>query len=474
MISVAIIGRPNVGKSSIFNVLSKSRKALVADIPGLTRDRHYTKLNVQDKVIWLIDTGGFEPKNKDAIAYKMSEQTQIAIDESDCIFFVVDARIGCHPIDEQIAHFLRKKNKKIFLLINKSEGMNAEIIFSDFSRLGFNDYLCISASHNEGIHLLRELMATLDDSNYDDDIRNETHISLAILGKPNVGKSTLVNSFIGEDRFIAMDQPGTTRDSISTTFTYKEKNFLITDTAGIRKKGRVTDVIEKFSILKAIKSIDASNVCILVVNATEGIGQQDLQILGYIIDAQKPLVIGLNKWDKLSPYEKDQLKINLDKRLAFLTNIEKINISALNKLGLNSLLSSAINAYKASCTKFKTPVLNKFLEDIQINHLPPINKGIRPKLKFAHQGGSNPPTIIIHGNHLSGIKKDYIKFLETSFIKTFELIGTPLIINFKEGKNPYVESEKKPVKTGLVTKRRIINKTRERLKSKARAKSPKL
>jgi len=474
MISVAIIGRPNVGKSSLFNVLSKSRKALVADIPGLTRDRHYSKLYIKDKAIWLIDTGGFEPKNKDAIAYKMSEQTKIAIDESDCIFFVVDARIGCHPIDEQIASFLRKKNKKIFLLINKSEGMSAEIIFSDFSRLGFNDYLCISASHNEGIQLLKELMATLDDSNLDDAIQNESHISLAILGKPNVGKSTLANSFIGEDRFIAMDQPGTTRDSISTTFTYKEKNFLITDTAGIRKKGRVTDVIEKFSILKAIKAIDASNVCILVVDATEGIGQQDLQILGYIIDAQKPLVIGLNKWDKLSSYKKDQLKINLDKRLAFLTNIEKINISALNKLGLNTLLSSAIKAYIASCTKFKTPVLNKFLEDIQINHLPPINKGIRPKLKFAHQGGSNPPTIIIHGNHLSGIKKDYVKFLETSFIKTFELIGTPLIINFKEGKNPYVENDKKPIKTGLVTKRRIINKARERFKSKARIKSPKL
>jgi len=466
MISIAIIGRPNVGKSSIFNSLSNSRKALVANIPGLTRDRNYTKLSMNNNSIWLIDTGGFEPKNKDVIYFKMSEQTKLAIDESDYIFFVVDARVGRHPIDEEIAEFLRKKNKKIFLIINKAEGMRHEIVYSDFSRLGFKDYLCVSASHNEGIYELKNLILNFDFSKNSEDLENNLKINIAILGKPNVGKSTLVNSLIGEDRFIALDQPGTTRDSISVFFEFNKKFFQITDTAGIRKKGKVSDVIEKFSILKAIKSIETSNVCILVIDATDGIGNQDLQILGYIIDAQKPLVIALNKWDRLSQYEKDRLKENLNKKLIFLSNIQRINISALNKLGLNELLKAVMKAHESSCAKFKTPILNKLLEEIQLTHLPPINKGIRPKLKFAHQGGSNPPTIIIHGNHLSEIKKDYLKFLETSFIKTFELIGTPLIINLKEGSNPYVSRDSKPIKTGLVTRRKQINISREKLKNK--------
>jgi len=466
MITISIVGRSNVGKSSLFNILSKSRKALVADIPGLTRDRHYAKVMIAEKFFWLIDTGGFEPKSKDIISLKMSEQTKIAIDESDYILFVVDARIGLHPIDNEISKYLRKKNTQIILVINKSEGMDSNIIFSDFAKLGFRKYFSISASHNEGINDLKDfIFREISDQN-NEDIKNEEFINLSILGKPNVGKSTLVNSLLGEERFIAMDQPGTTRDSNSATFSFANKYFLITDTAGIRKKGKVVDLIEKFSVLKAIKSIENSNVCVLVIDAEEGIGNQDLQILSYIIDEKKPMVIAVNKWDKLNHYEKDQLKENLVKKLSFLTNIEKIYISAAKKIGLNNLLNTLLDAFSCSCMKFSTPVLNKFLKDIQITHQPPINKGIRPKLKFAHQGGSNPPNIIIHGNHLTGIKKDYLKFLESSIIKTFNLIGTPIVINLKEGINPYVTKEIKPIKTGLVSRRRLIDKARLKLKKR--------
>jgi len=466
MLSLAIIGRPNVGKSSLFNVLSRSRKALVADIPGLTRDRNYIKIFIDNLPIWLIDTGGFEPKAKDTVSYKMSEQTKIAVDECDCVLFVVDGRTGCHPIDEQIADFLRKKNKKIILVINKSEGLNFNLTSSDFLRLGFTNNICISASHNENIHILKEIIVSLADHDGHDDYVNNEHVSISILGKPNVGKSTLVNSLIGEERFISMDQPGTTRDAISASFSHNHKNFLITDTAGIRKKGKVTDVIEKFSILKAIKSIETSNVCILVIDAAEGIGQQDLQILGYIIDGNKPMVIAINKWDKLNKYEKDQLSENLNKKLIFITNIEKVFISATKKSGFGKLLNAVNLAFQSSIRKFSTPILNRFLQDVQLIHLPPIIRGIRPKLKFAHQGGTNPPNIVIHGNHLISIKKDYIKFLESAFIKTFNLIGTPLIINFKEGNNPYIKKDIKPIKTGLVTRRRLIDKSRTKLRNK--------
>ena len=341
--------------------------------------------------------------------------------------------------------------------------MNPEIVFSEFSRLGFDDYVCVSASHNEGINYLKDLISEFNISDTKVDNSEDSNINLAILGKPNVGKSTLVNSFLGEERFIALDKPGTTRDSISALFQYKNNSFLLTDTAGIRKKGKVTDIIEKFSVLKAIKSIEKANVCILVIDATEGIGHQDLQILGYILEEQKPLVIAVNKWDKLSQYEKTQLKDNLEKKLSFLTNFEKLFISATKKIGLDLLLRSVLKAYQSSCKKFSTSILNNFIQETQLTHLPPINKGIRPKLKFSHQGGTNPPLIIIHGNHLSGIKKDYIKFLESSFTKKFNLVGTPLIINFKEGINPYIKKDRKVIKTGLVTRRRIIDKSREKL-----------
>jgi GTP-binding protein len=466
LITVSIIGRPNVGKSSLFNLLTKSRNALVSDIAGLTRDRHYAKTQIANINILLIDTGGIEVSSKNDIAYKMLEQTTIAIDESDIVFFVVDARSGCHPQDEFIAKNLRKKNKEIILLINKSEGLDPDVNKSNFSRLGFFKQICISTTHNQGISLISELLETSFNQSNNNLIDDAGKVRISVLGKPNVGKSTLINTILGEDRFITFNMPGTTRDSVGTDFSYKNHNLTIIDTAGIRKKGKVFDKIEKFSIIKSIFSIENSDISILVIDAIEGLTSQDLQILSYIIEAGKPLVIVINKWDLLSSYMKDEAKLSILKKINLLSNYEILYVSALKGTGLKNILNLIMNAFESSVKNIKTPILNKFLNEIQLSHQPPIFKGIRPKLKYIHQGDTSPPTFIIHGNHLSGIKKDYIRFLESSIIRTFSFKGTPVRIVLKENENPYEANDLKPKSTGLVTRRKIINKRRNDRKLK--------
>lgn len=465
MKTIAIIGRPNVGKSSLFNILTKSRDALVSDFPGLTRDRHYSKIKINNSLMLIVDTGGLEASRTENIINKMYQQTELAIDESDLIFFIVDGRLGRHPQDDEIARFLRKKNKTNLLIINKCEGLNQDLLKFEFKKLGIENQICISASHNEGIDLIYDFLAPYCDDRTQEEA-NDKKIKLSILGKPNVGKSTLINSIVGEDRFIAFDQPGTTRDSVSTDFEYKEKKFLIIDTAGIRKKGRVSDTIEKFSVLKSILAINESDVSVLVINADEGLGSQDLQILGYILESGKPLVVAVNKWDLLDSYQKEVFRNSITKKNHFFSNYEVIYISAINKIGINDLWEAILRAYSSSICKIKTSILNKFINDLQQSHQPPIFRGIRPKLKYAHQGDTCPPTIIIHGNHLSGIKKDYIRFIESSIIKAFKLIGTPIRIQLNESKNPYDIDKVKIKKTGLVTRRKEINKKREYLKKK--------
>jgi GTP-binding protein len=466
MRTAVIVGRPNVGKSSLFNVLTKTKNALVADIPGLTRDRHYAKIKINNSFFNIVDTGGLEPNKNSEINKKMSEQSQWAIDESDVILFIVDGREGLTRDDEIIANELRKKNKPTLLIINKSEGKSDNYLISEFASLGQKNIICISVSHKEGISLIYDFLQPFSDNSEDIEIFDEEIIKLSILGKPNVGKSTLINSIIGEERLISQDEPGTTRDSITVDFEINGKKFKLTDTAGIRKKGKVTDVIEKFSILKSLLNIDRADVCILVIDALSGLSSQDLQIFGYVIESGKPLVIAINKWDALDSYEKDILKNEIDKKIGLLINFEIIHISALKKIGIKKLLEFSLKAFGSSKTKMSTPVLNSLLKELVISHQPPISKGIRPKLKFAHQGDSVPPTIIIHGNHLSGLRQDYIKYLESSFIKFFNLRGTNLRIQLNEANNPFEKNGIKVKKTGLVTRRRQINKKREEIKKK--------
>ena len=330
MKAIAIVGRPNVGKSSLFNILTKSKKALVGDMPGLTRDRHYEQISINNSDFLIIDTGGLDDNNLDKnIGSRMAEQTEIAIDESDYIFFIVDARVGRHPYDNEIAGILRKKNKPVLLIINKTEGLDSNLLLNEFKRLGFNQQIFISTSHNLGIDLISDYLTKYCEVK--EKILKKKKIKIAILGKPNVGKSTLINTIIGENRFIAYDQPGTTRDSVSTDFIYKGNEVTIIDTAGIRRKGKVTDKIEKFSLLKSILSISESDVCLLVINSDEGFSTQDLQILGYVIDAGKPVALGINKWDLLDSYGKDVFKKNIMKKKHFFHNFEFFYISALQK-----------------------------------------------------------------------------------------------------------------------------------------------
>jgi len=466
MKTIALVGRPNVGKSSLFNVLTKTRDALVADIPGITRDRHYAKIKINNSSLTIVDTGGLEPNNNIEINNKMSEQSQWAIHESDAILFIVDGREGLTNNDVLISSELRKKNKPILLVINKSEGKSENTLISEFSILGQKSIICVSASHREGMSLIYDFLKPFSENKADNENKDQEIIKLSILGKPNVGKSTLINSIIGEERLISQDEPGTTRDSITVDFEINGKSFKITDTAGIRKKGKVTDVVEKFSILKSLLYIDKADACILVIDAISGLTSQDLQIFGYVIESGKPLVIAINKWDALDSYKKDILKKDIDKKFGLLSNFEILFISALKKIGIKKLLELSVNAFVSSKIKMTTPVLNSLLKELVITHQPPIFKGIRPKLKFAHQGDSVPPTIIIHGNHLSGLRKDYIKYLESSFIKFFDLKGTSLRVQLNEGDNPFVKKGIKLQKTGLVTRRRQINKKREEIKKK--------
>lgn len=469
MKTVALIGRPNVGKSSLFNVLTFSRNALVSDTPGLTRDRNYATININGSKFIIIDTGGIEEVKSQTITQKIVEQTNLAIDESDIIFFIVDGKFGRHNFDDEIAQHLRKKSKKILLIINKTESMSYELAMAEFESYGFKDKVCISASHRIGTNLLQEYLMAHSEPEENIISSNNDSIKISILGKPNVGKSTLINAIVGEERFISFNKPGTTRDSIAVDYYYEDKKLILIDTAGIRKKGKVIDKIEKFSLLKSLLSIENSNLSVLVIDACDGLTSQDLQIMSYIIDSGRPFILVVNKCDILDTYGKKLLKDTLEKKIHFFSNFEIVYISALKKIGLKNIFKSSMRAYNSSRKKIKTSELNNFLNEIQNAHQPPIYKGIRPKLKYAHQGAICPPTIIIHGNHLDGVKKDYLRYIETTLIKTFNLVGTPLKIELVEGKNPYHEKLDKIKKVGLVTRRREINLKRSQIKNKKRS-----
>jgi len=468
--TIVLVGRPNVGKSTLFNRLTKSRDALVADFPGLTRDRHYGRGVGASQPYLVVDTGGFEPNTDSGILKAMAKQTLQAIDEADAVIFLVDGRQGATPQDMDIANRLRKCKCPVLLAVNKTEGMQKAIVSADFHELGLGYPLSISSAHGEGVRDIVELALENFNVVEDEPITDYTGDRIpkvAIVGRPNVGKSTLVNALLGEDRVIAFDEPGTTRDSIHIDLEKNGKHYTLIDTAGVRKRGRVFEAIEKFSVIKTIQAIEEANVVILVVDAQEGITEQDAHVAAYILEAGRALVVAINKWDGLKEDERDWIKREIDRKLMFLDFAEFHYISALRKKGLPELFKSVDVAYKAAFAKLATPQLTRVLIDALQQHQPPISKGIRPKLRYAHQGGSNPPIVVIHGSHVDGVKDAYTRFLEKTFRRTFQLSGTPLRVQYKQGANPFAEDEdKRKPGEGIVSMRRRKTAQRAELKAK--------
>ena len=443
---IALVGRPNVGKSTLFNRLTRSRDALVADLPGLTRDRHYGEGRVGERPFLVIDTGGFEPVAKEGIMHQMALQTKQAVAEADVVIFIVDGRQGLTPHDKTITDFLRKSGRKVMLVVNKGEGMKYSAVVADFYELGMGDPYVISAAHGDGVtdlveEALNEAFASRP-ADAEELAPAERGIKIAIVGRPNVGKSTLVNTLIGEERVIAFDMPGTTRDSIEVPFERDGKNYTLIDTAGIRRRGKVFEAIEKFSVVKTLQSISEANVVILLLDAQQDISEQDAHIAGFILETGRALVVAVNKWDGLRTDERDEIKIDIDRKLDFLSFAKTHFISALKNTGIDPLMKSVDAAYAAATADLSTPRLTRALIEAVEKQEPRRKGSIRPKLRYAHQGGQNPPIIVIHGNALDSVGEPYKRYLEKHFRDTFNLVGTPLRIELRVGKNPFAKTQK--------------------------------
>ncbi|MCD6025547.1 MAG: engA [Solimicrobium sp.] len=442
---IALIGRPNVGKSTLFNRLTRSRDALVADLPGLTRDRHYGEGRVGDRPFLVIDTGGFEPVAKEGIMAEMAKQTKQAVAEADVVIFIVDGRQGLTPHDKTITDFLRKSGRSVMLVVNKTEGMKYTSVTAEFYELGLGDPYVISAAHGDGVvDLVGEALDIAFSQRQEDDEpeSKDRGIKLAIVGRPNVGKSTLVNTLLGEERVIAFDMPGTTRDSIEIAFERDGKKYTLIDTAGIRRRGKVFEAIEKFSVVKTLQSISESNVVLLLLDAQQDISEQDAHIAGFILESGRALVVGVNKWDGLQSGRRDEIKFDIDRKLGFLSFAQFHYISALRSSGIAPMMKSVNQAYAAATANLSTPKLTRALIEA-VEHQQPKRKGsIRPKLRYAHQGGQNPPIIVVHGNALDAVADVYKRYLEKHFRETFSLVGTPLRIEMKSSKNPFSKAEK--------------------------------
>jgi GTPase len=442
---IALVGRPNVGKSTLFNRLTQSRTALVHDMPGLTRDRQYGRGKTSGRSFIVIDTGGFEPVAKTGVVVEMARQARQAVVEADVVIFVVDGREGLTAHDKDICNELRKTARQLYLAVNKSEGMQQAQVTAEFYSLGLGDPLPISAAHGEGVRDLVELVLgpiadeepvvakTAEDE-------KKLAIKVAIVGRPNAGKSTLINTLLGEERLIAFDQPGTTRDSVAVDFERGGKPYVLIDTAGVRRRGKVTDVIEKFSVVKTLQAIEDCNVCILMLDAGEEVADQDANIAGFILDAGRALVIAVNKWDKIDESKRTKFKNDLDRKMYFLKFAKLHYISAIQGKGVGQLIKSVDEAHAAAFANLSTPKLTRALIAAVEKQAPP-RKGIfRPKLRYAHQGGQNPPLVVIHGSALDAVNDQYKRFLEGWFREQFKLVGTPLRIELRSSNNPYAKS----------------------------------
>lgn len=434
---IALVGRPNVGKSTLYNALTKSRDALVADLPGLTRDRKYGHASYKDKQYILIDTGGLSGESEE-LDQQMARQTLLAIEEANLVLFMVDGRGGLTAADESIAAQIRKMGKQVHLVINKIDGIDAAQAIADFSPLGFARPHVIAAAHKRGVsQLIEELLNDWPD--WDDSEEVTRGIKVAIAGKPNVGKSTLVNRMLGEERVLALDMPGTTRDSIYIPFEHAGQEYTLIDTAGVRRQNKVKDAVEKFSVIKTLQAIDQSNVTIIMIDAREGISDQDLHLLGYTIDSGRALIIAINKWDGMSPYDKDRVKEDLQRRLSFVQFAEIYFISALHGSGVGVLYKAINRAYASATRNLSTSELTRILENATQAHQPPVIHGRRIKLRYAHQGGMNPPIIVVHGNQTELVPKSYTRYLMNQFLEALQLRGTPMRLEFKTSSNPYAE-----------------------------------
>lgn len=491
---VALVGRANVGKSTLFNRITRSRAALVANIPGLTRDRHYGEGRVGDHPFIAVDTGGFEPVAKDGILLEMARQTAQAIAEADVVIFLVDARAGVNAHDHEIARLLRKSGQRVFLAVNKAEGMRHGSVTAEFHELGLGEPHPISASHGDGVVDLIELaLAHLETPAYEEEAETfaiddtdpyerdegsqaesmsgkaspaeeqsdatsdgsqaqgsaedtkeaQRHrVKLAIVGRPNVGKSTLINTLLGEERVIAFDMPGTTRDAIEIQFDRGGIGYTLIDTAGLRRRGKVFETVEKFSVIKTLQAIEASNVVVLMLDAENGISDQDAHIAGFVLETGRALVVAINKWDAIDSEQRELTQREFDRKLRFLSFARMHTMSAIKGQGVNALLKSVNAAHAAAFAKLSTPKLTRVLQ-AAVEQQPPPRKGIfRPKMRYAHQGGQNPPLIVVHGNALDAISESYRRYLETRFRTEFKLDGTPLRIEFKSSHNPYIQGQK--------------------------------
>ena len=436
--TLVIVGRPNVGKSTLFNRLTKTRDALVADIPGLTRDRHYGHGRVGGRPYLVVDTGGFEPQAKDGIMHEMARQAEAAIAEADTLLFVVDGRAGVTPQDKVIADRLRKTGRPLLLVVNKGEGVNRAVFGAEFHELGCGTPLVISSAHGEGVReLIEEALAPFPDEPEEGEPGAGPRVAVA--GRPNVGKSTLINTLLGEERVIAFDLPGTTRDAIEVPFERNGRAYTLIDTAGLRRRGKVFETVEKFSVIKTLQAVEQSNVVVLMVDASQDISDQDAHIAGFVIEAGRALVLAVNKWDAVDDYRREQVKQDIERKLNFLGFARVHYVSALKGEGVNGLMASVDKAWAAAMAKLPTPQLTRALQDALARQAPPRHGIFRPKLRYAHQGGSNPPIIVIHGNALEHVPDSYRRYLERTFMEQFQLQCTPLRVEFKTSKNPFAK-----------------------------------
>ncbi|WP_415904320.1 ribosome biogenesis GTPase Der [Neptuniibacter sp. QD48_55] len=454
---IALVGRPNVGKSTLFNRLTRSRDALVADLPGLTRDRKYGegRLANEEQDYIVVDTGGITG-DEQGIDYEMAKQSLQAVEEADVVLFIVDGRAGINPADEMIANYLRRSNKPFYLVVNKTDGLNPDVVVADFYELGFGQPFPIAASHGRGVTQLIEMvleeLPEVEEETQETMDEVDKSIKIAVVGRPNVGKSTLVNRMLGEDRVVVFDKAGTTRDSVYIPYIRDEKNYTLIDTAGVRRRKNITEAAEKFSIVKTLQAVNDAHVVVFVIDAREGVTEQDMHMLSFVIDSGRSMVIALNKWDGMTGEEKAKVKEQIERKLEFADFAEMHFISALHGSNVGNMYDSVDEAYEYAMAKWSTSKLTRLLEDVVADHQPPMVKGRRIKLRYAHQGGSNPPVIVIHGNQTKSLPGSYKRYLENKFIQVLGIKGTPIRFEFKSSENPF-EGKQNPLSSRQLAKK---------------------